>query len=229
LVTLAEREVPSSLAALVIASVPLWVIVLRALARERPPRGTFVGVFVGFAGVALLLLPGEQPRGVGFAGLALIVLAAISWATGSFMSGRLALPADPLRSSALQMLCGGAVMTVGAVAHGELVSANWSGFSAESLAAFAYLLVAGTLAFTAYVWLLQHAPISKVATYAYVNPVIAVFLGWAILEESISTATLVGAAVIVASVAFIMRKESPPAPAEGRPPGAGEAIERATA
>lgn len=232
LVSLAEREVPSSLAALLIASVPLWVIVLRALAREHPPRGTLVGVGVGFVGVALLLLPGHLPRGVGIAGLVLMLVAAVSWATGSFASGRLALPSDPLRSAGVQMLFGGAVLTVGGLARGEAGGLDLSAFSAESVAAFTYLVVAGSIAFTAYVWLLQHAPISKVATYAYVNPVIAVFLGWAVLAEPISTATLAGAAVIVASVAFIVRKESPPEAREaaaGRDPAAGEELERAAA
>jgi drug/metabolite transporter (DMT)-like permease len=209
LVTLAEQHVPSGLAALLIASVPLWVVVLRALLGERPARGTLVGVAVGFAGVALLLLPGGQPHGVHVAGVVLLLAAAVSWATGSVASSRLDLPSDPLHSTGLQMLCGGALMTLAGFAAGEAGGVDWGGFSFESLAAFAYLVLIGSLvAFTAYVWLLQHAPVSQAATYAYVNPVIAVFLGWAILAESITTATLAGAAVIVASVAFIVRRES---------------------
>lgn len=215
LVTVAERHVPSGLAALIIASVPLWVVVLRALAGEHPRRATLAGVAVGFAGVGLLLLPGEQPAGVSVAGLLLLVLAAASWATGSVLSGRIDLPADPLRSTGLQMLFGGAVMLVAGLAAGELGGVRWDAFSAESLGAFAYLVLVGSLiAFTAYVWLLQHAPVSQVATYAYVNPVIAVFLGWVVLGERVGVLTLVGAAVIVASVASIVRREGEPAAAD---------------
>ena len=215
LVTVAEQEVPSSLAALLIASVPLWVVVLRAVLGEHPGRATLAGVAVGFVGVALLLLPGEQPAGVSLAGLLLVVIAAISWATGSVASSRVDLPDDPLVSTGYQMTIAGLLMVVAGAVAGELGDIHWGALSAESLGAFAYLIFIGSIvAYSAYTWLLQHAPVSRVSTYAYVNPVIAVFLGWIVLSEQITALTLVGAAVIVASVAFIVRHETAPPPDE---------------
>jgi drug/metabolite transporter (DMT)-like permease len=228
LVTVAEQHVPSSLAALLIASVPLWIVVLRALAGERVGRATLVGVAIGFCGVALLLLPGEQPAGARFGGLLLLVLAAISWATGSFASSRVELPADPLVSTGYQMTIAGLVMVIIGALVGELGDVHWGGLSAESLGAFAYLIVIGSIvAYSAYTWLLQHAPVSKVSTYAYVNPVIAVFLGWIVLSEEITALTLVGAAVIVASVAFTVRHETGPSPQQRRDRERAEAERRA--
>ena len=211
LVSLAEQEVSSSLAALIIASVPLWVILLRTLTGEKVSRATLAGVAVGFAGVALLVLPGGDSS-ANVAGLLTLVVASVSWASGSFFSSRLPLPRDPFVSTATQMVTGAVVLVAVGLVTGETSGLDPSEFSGASLAALAYLVTVGSLlAFTAYVWLLQNAPISKVATYAYVNPVIAIFLGWLILSESITTMILVGAAVIVSSVAFIVTKESAPA------------------
>jgi drug/metabolite transporter (DMT)-like permease len=210
LVMVAEQEVPSGLAALIIAAVPLWVVVMRGVVGESIPRGTLIGVIVGFAGVALLLLPGgaEGERG-GVGGFLLVVLASLSWALGSFMSKRAELPDDPFLSTSLQMLLGGVLCIPAGLAIGEAGEVHVSSFSGDSLLAFAYLVVVGSLlAFTAYVWLLQHAPISKVATYAYVNPVIAIFLGAIILSEDITVTILLGALIIVGSVATIVRRES---------------------
>jgi drug/metabolite transporter (DMT)-like permease len=208
LVTLAEqRGAPSSLAALIIASVPLWVILLRRLTRERIPGGTLVGVAFGFAGVALLVLPGSRPAGADALAIGMLLAAAAFWAAGSFFSKSLPLPKDPFVSTATQMLTGSVVLFGAGFASGESIGA--ARFETSSVVAFAYLVVAGSLlAFTAYVWLLQNAPISKVATYAYVNPVIAIGLGWAVLSERITLMTLIGSAAIVASVAFIVRKET---------------------
>lgn len=212
LVTIAEQYVPSALTALIIASVPLWVVVLRALTRDRIPMGTLVGVAVGFVGVAILVLPDRGAGGASLGYSLLIVGASISWATGSFLSKRLTLPSDPFLSTGAQMVLGGAVMGVAGLLRGETSGLDLSEFSGASLAGFVYLILAGSLlAFTAYVWLLQNAPISKVATYAYVNPVVAIILGWAILGEDISTVILVGASLIVAAVAAIVRIESAPA------------------
>ena len=209
LVMLAERDVASGLAALIIGSEPLWIIVFRKLAGERVGAGTLVGVVVGFAGVALLVLPSGSSGGAQALGVLLLVLAAISWATGSFFSQRVALPRDPLLSTATQMITGGLLVTVAGVLTGELVGLDPATFSRESLLAVGYLLVFGSLlAFTAYTWLLQNAPIQQVSTYAYVNPVVAVFLGWLVLAEEITPIIFAGAALIVASVAFVVRQES---------------------
>ena len=209
LVMVAEREVPSGLAALIIASVPLWVVVMRRVSGERVAAGTLAGVAVGFAGVAILVLPGGGGEQAGTVGFLLVLVASVSWAFGSFMSKRVSLPANPFASTAVQMVAGGALCLLAGLVTGEPWSVDAGRFSGESIAAFAYLIVAGSLlAFTAYVWVLQNAPISKVSTYAYVNPVIAVFLGWLILSEDITMTILVGASVIVSSVAAIVRRES---------------------
>jgi drug/metabolite transporter (DMT)-like permease len=210
LVMVGEVDVPSALAALIIASVPLWVVLYRRVAGETISTGTLAGVLVGFAGLALLLLPsGGNDEVTSWVGLLLVFCAAPCWALGSFLSKRRPLPADPFLSTALQMLLGGAISLVAGIARGETADVDLGGFSFDSLMAFAYLVVVGSLiAFTAYVWLLQHAPISKVATYAYVNPIIAIVLGWSILSEDITVWMLGGAAIVVASVATIVRKES---------------------
>jgi drug/metabolite transporter (DMT)-like permease len=214
LVTVAERDVPAGLAALLIASVPLWLVLMRStVGGERVNRGTLAGVAVGFGGLALLLLPGSRPAAATAIGVLLVLVAALSWATGSFLSPRLSLPSDPLVSTAWQMIVGGGALLVGALAAGEAGDLHLADASAKSLLAFAYLVVGGSwVAFTAYAWLLQNVPISKVATYAYVNPLVAVLLGWALLSEELSIGTLAGAALIVASVATIVRRESKPEP-----------------
>jgi len=219
-VTVAEQDVPSGLAALLIASVPLWVVLLRfTVARERVARGTLVGLAIGFCGLAVLLLPGSRPAEATVGGVLLVLVAAASWASGSFLSPRLTMPSDPLVSTAWQMVVGGAVLLVGAIAAGEPGDLHLADASTKSLLAFLYLIVAGSwVAFTAYAWLLQNVPISKVATYAYVNPLVAVVLGWALLSEQLSVGTLAGAGLIVASVAAIVTRESPhPEPADPVP------------
>jgi drug/metabolite transporter (DMT)-like permease len=208
-VSVAEQEVPSAMAALLIASVPLWVLLMRRATGEPVSRAGIVAVLVGFAGVALLLKPGEQSGDATLLGLAAVVLAAVMWASGSFASPRIRLPGDPLVSTAWQMLLGGAVITVVGLALGESGEVDLGAFSTRSLIALAYLVVFGSwLAYTAYAWLLQNAPISKVSTYAYVNPVVAIILGFLILDEVITPITLVGAAIIVVSVALVVRIEN---------------------
>ena len=166
-------------------------------------------VLVGFAGVALLLLPGKQTGGAPLLALLTVVGAAAMWAGGSVASTRMPLPRDPFVSSAWQMLLGGGVCALTGVLAGELGDFHPADFSARSLIGFAYLVVFGSwLAFAAYAWLLQNAPVSRVATYAYVNPVVAIALGWAILDEAVTTTTFAGAAVIVASVAAVVRIEA---------------------
>jgi drug/metabolite transporter (DMT)-like permease len=215
LVLVAEQQIASGLAALLIATVPLWVILLRKLTGENVSRGTLFGVAVGFVGIALLVLPGESATGADTTGVILVLIAALSWAGGSFISGKLTLPKDPFTSTAVQMMCGGLSLTIAGLVTGEMVSLDIAEFSSASLWAQLYLITIGSwLAFTAYVWLLQNAPISKVATYAYVNPVIAIFLGWALVSEEITATVLIGAAIIVGSVAFTVRHESPPEAAE---------------
>jgi drug/metabolite transporter (DMT)-like permease len=209
IVCVAEQEVPSSLAALLIASVPLWVILMRAATGDRPARRSIAAVVVGFAGVALLLLPGEQTAGASLAALLAVVGASVMWASGSFASPRVSLPRDPLVSTGWQMLLGGIACAVAGGLAGEAGDLDAGAFSLESLLAFAYLISFGSwLAFTAYAWLLQNAPVSRVATYAYVNPVIAIVLGALLNDETITPTAIVGAAIIVLSVALVIRTEA---------------------
>jgi drug/metabolite transporter (DMT)-like permease len=225
LVVIAEQSVPSALASLIIASVPLWVVVFRTVTGDRVSLGTLASVGAGFAGVAILVLPGDKPEGVTIGGLLLLVLASASWAFGSFTSTKLEMPADPFVSTALQSIAGGILLLIGGAVRGEFSGLDVGDFSTASMVAWGYLVLFGSLAaFTAYVWLLQHAPISKVATYAYVNPVIALVLGWLILSEDITLTMLVGAAIIVSSVAWTVRRES-----KKRPAPADEVVEPAPA
>ena len=206
LVTVAEKHVPSALSALVIASVPLWIVVFRRLSGDRASGATLAGVAVGFAGVALLLLPGNRPGGVPLGGMLVLVAAAMSWATGSLLAQRWRVASHPLVATGWQMLAGGLVMLVAALAAGELGDVHWAAFSAKSVWSLVYLVLIGSLVgYSAYTWLLQHAPISQVSTYAYVNPVVAVILGWAILGEHIPPMMLVASVVIIAAVAMIVR------------------------
>jgi drug/metabolite transporter (DMT)-like permease len=188
--------------------VPLIVIVLRRATGDRVARASVAGVALGFAGVALLLLPGERPDGATLAGMLALLGAAVMWAGGSFAASRIDLPRHPLVTTGWQMLLGGVIVTGAGVAAGESSDLHPGAFSGDSLLAFAYLVLVGSIvAFTAYAWLLQHVPVSKVSTYAYVNPAIAIFLGWLILHETVTGVTLGGAAIIVAAVAVVVRAE----------------------
>src|SRR3954468_10069413 len=209
LVTVAERDVPSGLAALLIASEPLWIVLLRGLTRDRVAGMTIGGVALGFVGVGILLLPGGRPDDVPIGMALLILVAAVSWALGSFISPRVDLPRDPLTSTAWSLLIGGAVLVAGGLLAGEGAEFDVGAFSAKSIAALAYLVVVGSIvAFSCYAWLLANAPISKVSTYAYVNPVIAVVLGAVFLSESVAAATVAGMALVIASVVVIVRHEA---------------------
>jgi drug/metabolite transporter (DMT)-like permease len=203
LVTVAEQKLPSSLAALLLASIPLWVVLLRTVSGDRVPRGTLVGVLAGFVGVAALLLPGTRPAGVPIGYSLLALFAAACWATATWGATKLPVPSDPLVSTAWQMVIGGAVICVVAVVSGELSGLHPSHFSGRSVFAFSYLVVVGSvIAFSTFAWLLKNAPVSLVATYAFVNPIVAVLLGALLLSESLTAATTIGAAVIVLSVAW---------------------------
>jgi drug/metabolite transporter (DMT)-like permease len=199
---LAERTVPTGLASLIIASVPLLVVLMRLAGGERPPTLAIAGVLIGFGGVAILFHPegGATWWGIGLAGLS-----AVAWALGSYLSSRIPLPQDAIVATAYEMLAGGLLLLpVGLAEHPQPGS-----FSARSLLAFAYLVVFGSvIGYTAYVWLLHHAPLGTVSTYAYVNPVVAIALGVLFLDEHVSARVAVGAAVVLGSVAIVVRRES---------------------
>jgi drug/metabolite transporter (DMT)-like permease len=205
-ISVAEKTVPSSLAALLIASIPLWVILLRAATGERVPLRSILAVLVGFGGLALLLNPEGDAT---LLGLLACVGAALMWATGSFASPRISLPRDPFVSTAWQSLLGGLIIVGAGLIAGEAGDVHPGDWSGRSIFGLVYLITFGSLlAFTSYAWLLQNAPISKVSTYAYVNPVVAIALGALILDERITPITLLGAGIIVASVALVVRAES---------------------
>ena len=214
-VTIAEVDVPSGLAALLVAAIPLVVIVLRRfVVGEAVARRSIVGVAVGFVGVAILLLPGERPEGASLIGMLAIIGAAVMWGSGSVASPRLEQPRDQFAATGWNMLLGGFVISLFGVAIGEVPDFHPEQFSTNSVLAFAYLVVIGSLvAFSAYTWLLRNVPVSKVSTYAYVNPVIAIILGAVILGEEITSTVVIGAAIIVASVWTVVRTESRHRPA----------------
>jgi drug/metabolite transporter (DMT)-like permease len=205
----AEQEVPAGLAALIIASVPLWIVLLQLGAREPVPRRTLVAVLAGLAGIGLLVGPGGEAP---VAWLLVLVVAAAVEAAGQFFSRFAALPADPLTASTVQLIAAGLALGAAGLALGEAGQLGAAAFSADSLLAFAYLVVPGSIvAYTAFTWLLRNAPIATVSTYAYVNPVVAVAAGWALLGERITTEMAVGGAVIVGSVALVIRARRPEA------------------
>ncbi|WP_052390220.1 EamA family transporter [Streptomyces sp. NRRL B-24484] len=207
LVVLAERSVPSGLAALMVASVPLWVVVLRRVLGHRTTAATVGGVLVGLLGLVVLSAPGLTGE-VQLLGLASVLAASLLWACGSVLAGRLPMPANPLTASVYEMLAGGVGALVLALVRHEPQRFDPAAVSGASWAGLAYLVVFGSLiAFSAYAWLLQRAPLPLVATYAYVNPVVAVLLGWLVLSEALTWPIAVGGGVVVAGVCLVVRTE----------------------
>ncbi|MEU4472518.1 EamA family transporter [Micromonospora sp. NPDC023888] len=215
LVVLAESgppgvAVPSGIAALLVATVPLLVVLLRTGTGDRPPVWTFAGVTLGFVGLILLVLPAGSADAVPLLGALVVVVGSIAWSVGSFLSGRIRMPADPFVATVYEMMAGALVLAVVAAGRGELNDFHPAEVSTRSWLALGYLMVAGSLvAFTAYVWLLHNAPISLVSTYAYVNPAVAVALGALLVAEPITAQVLLGGAVIVAGVALVVSTERP--------------------
>ncbi len=203
-----DMGAPSGIAALLVAVVPLWVILLRAGAGDRPRQLTIFGVVLGFLGLAWLVLAGNDEPGGKFSLLsaALIVAATLFWSIGSFIQPKLVLPKDVFVTTVYEMLTGGAMMIAIGYASGE--SLQFDDYGARSMLAWVYLVLFGSvLAFTSYVWLLANAPVSLVATYAYVNPIVAVFLGWLILSEPITAPIIIGGGIVVAGVAMVIQSE----------------------
>ena len=211
-VSYGEQFVASGVVALIVATVPLFIALLGALfLGQRMRRVAIVGLVVGLGGTAVLLRPG------GGAGdplrMLLVVASPLSWAIGSLYATRGPLPRRLLLASGMEMLCGGVMLTVAGAATGEIGAVHLGRISLVSALSVLYLVVFGSLiAFSAYVWLLSKVATTAVATYAYVNPLVAVVLGWAFLGEQITGQTLLAAALIVVAVALILRR---PAPARG--------------
>ena len=205
LLFISERHVAIGLASLIIGSVPLWVVLLRTITGDRPPLASLAGVIVGFGGLAILVRPsGSAPLW----SLILVLLSAVMWATGSFLSRRLPMPRDIFAATSYEMASGGVILLAIGLAT---THPHFSQFSGRSIGGWLYLVSFGSIVgYTAYVWLLDNAPISKVATYAYVNPVVAIALGVIVLHESLTWTIGLGAALVLACVAVVVRRESVP-------------------
>ncbi|HET9139908.1 EamA family transporter [Actinophytocola sp.] len=213
MVVIAEQHLASGLAALLVASVPLYVVVLRRVLGERPPLVTAIGVAIGGVGLAVLLLGGPAEGAHGSAGWApwLVLLAALGWSIGSVASTRLPVPANPFALSAVEMVAGGTAMVVVGLVSGERM--NLAQVTAGSWLAWSYLILFGSLlAFSSYVFVLGKLPVSTVATYAYVNPVIAVLLGFLLAGEQFGFVQLAGGLVVLVAVIVVVRAEQRPKP-----------------
>lgn len=215
-VVFAEHYLSSSLAALLVATEPFWIVLLGWLwlKKSRPNLKVVAGLILGFIGVGLLV-GGQAANGesTDFWKQTLTTLAVIAatlgWATGSLYGLRAPVPKSAILTSGMQMLAGGLVLFVVSLLTGEMSQLNFAQISNESIFGLIYLIIFGSiLGFTAYSWLLKNSQPAMVATYAYVNPVIAVFLGWLIAGESLTTQMLIGAGVIVGSVALITSQDS---------------------
>jgi drug/metabolite transporter (DMT)-like permease len=222
-VSWAEQTVPSGVAALLVATVSLWMVIIDWLrpGGRRPTAGVFAGLALGFTGMVFLVGPSSllSSSGVGSRvnpiGAGVLLVGALCWAAGSVFSRQLHLPHNPLLGTAMQSLSGGVLLYIFGFLTGESSRVHWSQISMGSLLSVAYLVVFGSLlGFSAYTWLLRAAPPSRVATYAYINPVVAMFLGWAFAGERVTPRTLIAAAVIITGVVLVItaRQHAPSLP-----------------
>src|SRR6266516_4224671 len=215
----AEQKVASSLAALLVAITPLWFVLLDWWRPRgtRPALQTMLGIVVGFAGVAMLVGGGNAMRqnAVALSAVGVLMVASVSWACGSLYARYTPKPDSSVMAGAMQMLAGGAVLFAVGLISGEATRFDLTGISVRSAWAFAYLTVVGSLiGFTAFSWLLKVSTPARISTYAYVNPVIAVFLGWAVGGEKLTARILWAAGVIVLGVVIITTGKSTPAQVE---------------
>src|SRR6267378_360353 len=208
----AEQRVSSGLAALIIAGTPLWFALFDWLrpGGTRPTRQTVLGIAVGFGGVLMLVGSRSALRGgaADFTGVVALVCASVAWAIGSLYTKYASKPESPMMVAAQQMIAGGIILALGGLAMGETL--DTTRVSTRSLAAFVYLTFIGSLVgFSTYAWLLKATTPARLSTYAYVNPVIAVFLGWALGGETLTGQMLAAAAVIVFGVVIITARRTP--------------------
>lgn len=213
-VAVAEKHVPSGIVALIIAALPIWIAIFRFISGERPSARTWLGLVIGLVGVALLLKPGsvQSVSGEGSSTVIfymfMVLIGNIGWALGTFLAPRFPLPKNALVFTTYELLAGGVSLTLAGFIKGErlgdfLDGSNWSWLW------FAYLVTFGSIiAYSAYLWLVQNAPVSLTATYAYVNPVIAVALGAIFLDEVITMNYAIGGLIIVLGVLVVVSAES---------------------
>jgi drug/metabolite transporter (DMT)-like permease len=217
----AERRVPSGLAALLLATIPIWMVLLDSQRKGGTKLGVRVlgGMAMGVAGLVLLVGPAHLwgSSRVDLAGAGVLMLASFSWALGSVLSHKVSLPHSALLAAAMEMLAGGALLLLLGLTTGEGRQLHFSQVALRSLLGLVYLIVAGSfLGFTAYLWLLRNVPTARVSTYAFVNPAVAVFLGWALGSEAMTGRELLASATIIAGVALIItHRQSPVAVTPG--------------
>jgi drug/metabolite transporter (DMT)-like permease len=215
-VTWSEQRIPSGLAALLVASVALWMVLLEFLRKNgtRPTMLSIAGLLIGFGGVALLVGPAalSDTRDLDVLASLVLIGASLSWAAGSVYSRVLPRPGSAALGSAMQMLAGGLALFIVGLSSGELGRLDLSGVTTRSVLSLGYLIVFGSLVgFTAYAWLLRKCSPAAVATYAYVNPIVAMLLGWLIGGELFGMRMIIAAAVILSGVALINRASGRPA------------------
>jgi drug/metabolite transporter (DMT)-like permease len=205
----AEQRVPSGIAALLVATISLWLVILDWLRPRgtRPVPRVFVGLVLGFVGLALLVGPAKLggPRRIDLVGTGVLLTGSFVWACASLYSKHRAMPTSPLLVVAMQSLAGGAALWIAAIFSGEVRALHFAAISGRSWMALIYLIVFGSgIGFTAYLYILKNSTASKVATYAFVNPVVALFLGWMLAGETITTRTAIAAAVILTAVVLVI-------------------------
>lgn len=229
-----EQRVASGLTALLVAMVPIWVVLLDKVwhGAAHPGRRAIVGLLLGFGGLVLLAGPTEFMGGERVDPLGVVVLmgGSISWAIGSIYYRVARLPESSTLATAMEMLTGGGLLTVAGLLTGEAGKMDFAAVSLTSLIAVLYLIVVGSLVgFNAYIWLLGATTPARATTYAYVNPVVALFLGWAVADEPITLRTLVAATIILTAVALIITdRRDRPADASGIESSTGAAAEMPT-
>ena len=217
LVSVAEKRISSGMAALLIAIVPLFVALFDFILNRARMRSSVIGgLALGFAGTAVLVRPQHGAGAVNTVGALIVVAAAASWAAGSLYARNAPLPEQPAVATGMEMLCGGFACLIVSAIGGDFGRFHASAVSGRSALAVAYLIVFGSLvAFSAYVWMLRNVRISIVTTYAYVNPLVAVLLGWLILNEHVTSTVFIGGSIIIIAVAFIVASSGERRPPEG--------------
>ena len=205
----AEQYVGSGLAALLIATEPMFILVLAWLTgQQKISRISALGLALGVAGVALLTDAELSVKGSSLLGLLAVLVGSLSWSVGVVVAPRLNLPSDALGRTALPTLCGAAMLLVAAAVSGEFRATHWAGVSLRSWMGLAYLIVFGSVvAFTAYTWLLQRCPPALVATHTYANPVVAVLLGWLLAAEPLTVRVALASVAILGAIVLIRRGE----------------------
>jgi drug/metabolite transporter (DMT)-like permease len=218
-VTLAERYIPSGIAALVVAATPMWIVIIEALrpGGSRLTWQSIAGVLIGMAGIIFLVDPGSssahQP-GYSLFGIVIVLLAALSWSVGSIYSHEVKLPDSPLLGTGMELLAGAAGSYLIGLLMGESRQLDLSAISLRSLSGLGYLIVVGSLiGFVCYTWLLRVAPTPLVVTYAYVNPLVAVLLGSLIAAEALTPRVLIASPLILTAVALIQVRQQKKVPA----------------